>query len=112
MAFADHDLLVGCSIVDLEVGYSARNRTGHDQVMATSNQLPRAEITQSICDRALQIQSTLASKRQHRIPIPDLLIAAVALENDLTVLHYDSDFDIIASATGLHAQWIAPRGSL
>lgn len=112
MALADHDLLVGCSIVDLEVGYSAKNRQGHDHMMATSNQLPRADITQSTCDQALRIQSALSSKGQHRIPIPDLLIAAVALENDLTVLHYDSDFDTIASATGLHCQWVAPRGSL
>lgn len=112
MAPADHELLVGCSIVDLEVGYNAKNRQGHDHMMATSNQLPHADITQTTCDQALCIQSALSFKGQRRIPKTDLLIAAVALETNLTVLHYDSDFDTIASATGLHCQWVAPRGSL
>lgn len=35
---------------------------------------------------------------RHRLPITDLLIAAVAEVNDLTVLHYDKDFDTIAEA--------------
>ena len=37
----------------------------------------------------------------HRqVKIPDLLIAAVAARNGLTVIHYDSDYEIIASVTG------------
>lgn len=32
--------------------------------------------------------------------MPDLLIAAAAEELDLIVLHYDADFDRIASVTG------------
>ncbi|CAN5734872.1 hypothetical protein BH20ACT2_BH20ACT2_22510 [soil metagenome] len=38
-------------------------------------------------------------------------MAATALENDATVLHYDRDFDYIAEATGLSARWIIPAGS-
>lgn len=49
---------------------------------------------------------------QHRLPISDLLIAAVAEVNSLTILHYDKDFDTISQATGQPAQWIAPRGSV
>ena len=112
LVLADNDLLVGCSIVDLEVGYSARNRSAHDLAREKSRQLPRADIGQSTCDRAWDIQSLLAAKGQHRLPIPDLLIAACALEHDLTVVHYDSDFDTISAATGLRSQWVAPRGSL
>jgi len=49
----------------------------------------------------------------HRqIKIPDLLIAAVAARNGLTVVHYDSDFEVIASVTGQKTRWAAPRGSL
>lgn len=112
MILADNDLLVGCSIVDLEVGYSARTARAHDLTREARNQLPRADIGQSTCDRAMDIQSVLAAKGQHRLPIPDLLIAACALEHDLTVLHYDSDFDTITAATGLRSQWVQPRGSI
>jgi predicted nucleic acid-binding protein len=42
----------------------------------------------------------------------DLLLAATAEFHDLTVLHYDADFESIASATGQPTEWIAPRGSV
>ena len=32
-----------------------------------------------------------------RTEIPDLLVAAAAEDMGMTVLHYDSDFDLIAS---------------
>ncbi len=47
-----------------------------------------------------------------QVKIPDLLIAAVAARNGLAVLHYDSDFEVIASVTGQPIRWAAPRGSL
>jgi hypothetical protein len=30
----------------------------------------------------------------------------------LTVLHYDSDFDLIAAATGQVCEWVVPAGSV
>ena len=43
----------------------------------------------------------------------DLLIAATALVHDCEVLHYDSDFDLLADAEpALRARWIVPRGSV
>ena len=49
----------------------------------------------------------------HRqVKIPDLLIAAVAARNDLTVVHYDSDYEVIASVTGQPTRWAAPRGTV
>lgn len=41
----------------------------------------------------------------------DLLIAAVAQRHRVPVLHYDTDFDLIAEVTGQPTEWIAPRGS-
>ena len=43
--------------------------------------------------------------------VPDLLIAAVAARDGLTVVHYDSDYEIIASVTGQPTRWAAPRGT-
>jgi predicted nucleic acid-binding protein len=44
--------------------------------------------------------------------LPDLLVAAAAEAGGLTVLHYDSDFDLIASATGQSCEWVVPAGSV
>ena len=56
--------------------------------------------------RAQQVQRLLAAKHQRGRKIPDLLIAAAAEANGLAVLHYDADFDRIASVTGQPCEWI------
>lgn len=63
--------------------------------------MPVEYLTPRIEDRAVEIQSILAARGQHRAPsIPDLLIAATAELADLTVLHLDNDFELIAELTG------------
>ena len=63
--------------------------------------MPVEYLTPRIEDRAIEIQSVLANLGQHRAPsIPDLLIAATAELAELTVLHLDKDFDLIAKITG------------
>jgi hypothetical protein len=42
----------------------------------------------------------------------DLLTAVIAAEHDLTVVHYDADFDIAGWVIGFAHRWVAPRGSL
>ena len=46
------------------------------------------------------------------VPLPDLLVAAVAERHRLTVLHYDGDFDLISALTNQPTEWVVPRGSL
>ena len=46
-----------------------------------------------------------------RILPTDLLIAATAELHRRTVLHYDGNFDMIASLTGQPAEWVVPPGS-
>lgn len=68
---------------------------------------PRAE------RRATQIQRALIDAGTHRgVSVADLLLAAVAEVERLTVLHYDADFDRIALVTGQATEWVAPRGSV
>lgn len=63
--------------------------------------MPVEYLTPRIEDRALAIQVMLAERGQHRAPsIPDLLIAATAELAELTVLHLDKDFELIAELTG------------
>ena len=69
-------------------------------------------MTEEVFSRAIDVQGLLAGRGRHRLPIPDLLIAAAAESARMTVLHYDADFDAIAAVTGQDMEWVAPRGSL
>jgi predicted nucleic acid-binding protein len=69
-------------------------------------------LTGAIFERAIEVQGLLAARGQHRLPIPDLIIAAAAEAARMTVLHYDADFDTIASVTRQETEWVAPQGSL
>ena len=62
--------------------------------------------------RAIDVQGLLALRGHHRVPIPDLVIAAVAEQAGVVLLHYNADFDRIAAVTGQEMEWVAPRGSV
>jgi predicted nucleic acid-binding protein len=64
-------------------------------------------------DAAWRIQAVFAERSQHRGPSPvDVLIAAIAEVNGVTLLHYDRHFDAIARVTGQPMEWLARRGTL
>ena len=102
-----------CAVVDLEVLYSARNHTEHTRARGRRLRAYRqVELTEAIFRRAIEVQGLLARRGQHRMPIPDLIIAAAAEAAGIAVMHYDSDFDRIAAVTGQPTEWVAPAGSL
>jgi predicted nucleic acid-binding protein len=102
--------LARARICDLEVGYSARNAAEWDQLVAALNVFEPIETTATHVRRALHVQRLLAERSQRGRKIPDLLVAAAAEELGITVLHYDSDFDLISDVTGQSAQWVVPAG--
>jgi predicted nucleic acid-binding protein len=64
-------------------------------------------------NRALDVQAALwRGGRIRAVGLPDLLIAAVAERERVTVLHYDGDYDVIAQVTSQPAQWVVPRGTV
>ena len=102
-----------CSIVDLEVLFSARGPEEHARIRRRRElSYSKVPLTQTVFDRAVEVQGDLAKSRRHRVPIPDLIVAAAAESASLTLLHYDADFDLIAEATGQPTEWVVPRGSL
>ena len=101
-----------CSIVDLELLYSARNLTHYEELLDERHGLPQVELTQETFDEAINIQHQLARSGHHRLPIRDLLIAAAAHAADLAVIHYDADFERIAEVTDVEHEWVSPAGSL
>lgn len=104
-------VMASCQLIDLEVLYSARNLRDYRALQRSLAALPRLDVTTAVLDRALEAQALLARRGQHRVPLPDLIIAATAELNDAVVVHYDHDFDLIAGVTGQPARWIVPRGT-
>ena len=101
-----------CRLVDLEVIYGSRARDVPDVVQERSA-LPLAPIDPGVMDRAVQVAGLLAKGGQHRGAKPtDLVIAAAAEAADLAILHYDSDYDLIAAVTRQPTEWIAAAGTL
>ena len=104
--------LARCGISDLEVGYSARSAREWDRLADALELFALIETTAEHFRRARQVQRLLASRHQRGRKIPDLLIAAAAEAANLTVLHYDADFDRIAALTGQTVEWVVAAGSI
>jgi predicted nucleic acid-binding protein len=99
----DRGLVHICAVTVLEVGYSARSAGDHRTLLNEPPvaSMPIEYLTPRIEDRAIKLQSLLADQGQHRAPsIPDLFIAATAELAELTLLHLDKDFELIAQITG------------
>ena len=102
-----------CAIVDIEVLYSVRSAEDHEQTRQRRRlAYEHIELDDAVFERAIDVQAELARTGRHRIPIPDLVIAAAAESAALTVLHYDRDYDLIGEVTGQEMEWVVPRGSL
>lgn len=108
----DGDGLARTSMTDLEIGFSARSADEWDRLIAALGAFRRIDVEAHHFDRARQIQRRLAADGLRGRKVPDLLIAAVAEATSLIVLHYDADFDHIATVTGQPTQWIVERGSI
>jgi predicted nucleic acid-binding protein len=103
-------------IVKLEILHTARTPREFDELREELDSLPQAPVGDAEWIRALDVMqelSHLKGAQQHRAVKPaDLLIAAAAESRGWTIVHYDQDYDLIASVTGQPARWVAARGSL
>lgn len=106
----DRGLVHICAVTVLEVGYSARSADDHRTLLNEPPiaSMPIEYLTPRIEDRAIELQSLLADQGLHRAPsIPDLVLAATAELAELTVLHLDKDFELIAEITGQPTERLA-----
>ncbi|MEI6620464.1 MAG: PIN domain nuclease [Actinomycetes bacterium] len=109
----ERGLLATCPVIDFEVLWTCRGAAELKHVrasrLASYEQLPVHPVD---WDMALNVQQHLWDSGVVRcVGMPDLLIAAVAARERVTVLHYDADFDRIAAVTGQPTQWVVPRGT-
>lgn len=105
-------LVAGCTVTDLEAGFSARSGRDWRRTRSQRSVWPQAPIDQDVLDRALAVQGALADRSLHRaVKISDLVIAAAAERAGLVVLHYDRDFERIAGVTKQPTEWVVPAGT-
>jgi hypothetical protein len=100
------------TICDLEVGCSARTQKEWDAIIQALDAFVEVETTATHVRRGLQVQRLLAARNQRGRKIPDLLVASAAEQLGVGVLHYDADFDLIASVTGQPCRWVVPAGTV
>ena len=106
------ETLARCSMTDLELGHSARNEREWDVIQEMLAAFHEVTLSPEIVERAKRVQRMLAERGLRGRKVPDLLIAAAAELHEMRVLHYDRDFEIIATVTGQPHEWIVPAGSV
>lgn len=108
----EEGLVATCAIVDLEVLYSARSHVDYISIREERRGFESIPLTPEVMERALEVQERLARRGHHRVPIPDLLVAAAAESASVSVLHYDADFERIARVTTQKHEWVVARGTV
>ena len=103
-----------CASLDTEALFSARNLQEYEQIRHNRRHAYEYLPTD---DRhwqdAFDVQRRLARSGRHRaVGIGDLLTAVLAAEHNLTIVHYDADFERVSEVVAFPHRWVAPRGSL
>lgn len=107
-------MVATCAVIDSELAWSTRTGDEFDAVRADREAgYERLETTDRDWQRAFDVQADLwRTGRVRAVGFPDLLIAAIAEREGVTILHYDSDFDMVAEVNGQPTRWVVPRGSV
>jgi predicted nucleic acid-binding protein len=111
-----HDLReagqLGVCIVSMaELLYSARHADELARMRLDLSSLPYLHMSPTAEQHLADVMAALALRGQHRTPIPDLMLAAIAHAHSAVVLHYDSDYERIAAVTGQPHEWVIPRAT-
>jgi predicted nucleic acid-binding protein len=84
-------------ITRLELLYSARSPSDYSALEADLDAFRELRIDAETIDTAASAQRELAVRSQHRVAIPDLLVAACAQQHGADVMHRDRHYDVLAS---------------
>jgi predicted nucleic acid-binding protein len=107
-------MVATCGVIEFELGWATRSSAEFDQLRADRDVgYEWLGTHDEDWRRALGVQAELwRTGRMRSVGLPDLLVAAVAERERVTILHYDSDYDLVRDVTGQPAQWVVPRGSV
>lgn len=106
-------LIALCDLTELEILFAARSRSDRGAKQERLHQIFNwAPTPDGIFQRAREVQELLTGHGEHRSAGPvDLVVAAVAELSDLTLLHYDADFETIARHTHQRTRWLTEPGT-
>jgi predicted nucleic acid-binding protein len=88
--------ICSCAVVRLEMLYSARSRSEYHQIEEYLDTFRDLRIDAETIATAVTAHRELAERGRHRLPVPDLLIAACAQQHQAAVLHCDRHYDVLA----------------
>lgn len=107
--------LATCDMVRLELLHSARDSREFAGIREDLAAVPDCPIRKPEWERALWVYERLCAsggKRHRSVKHADLLIAAAAESAGVGLVHYDEDYEVIATITNQPVRWLAPKGSL
>ncbi|MFI1014176.1 PIN domain nuclease [Streptomyces sp. NPDC020965] len=105
-------LLAVCQPTEYEMIHSARDSAEATRISTWLHAFDYLHTGDDAFTRALEVQRHALNAGFHRaLSLPDLLIAATAELNRVPVLHYDGDFDMIASLTSQPTEWVTSPGT-
>jgi predicted nucleic acid-binding protein len=107
-------MVATCGVIEFELGWATRSGAEFDMVRSDRGEGYEWLATRDEdWHRALDVQGVLwRSGHVRAVGFPDLLIAAVAEREQVTLLHYDRDYDLIAEITRQSMQWVVPPGTV
>jgi predicted nucleic acid-binding protein len=107
-------LVATCGVIEFELAWATRTGAEFDLVRADREEGYEWLATHDEdWHRALDVQAALwHGGRIRAVGFPDLLVAAVAEREHVTLLHYDGDYDLVAEVTRQPMQWVVPRGTV
>jgi predicted nucleic acid-binding protein len=85
-----------CAVVRLEMLYSARDAVDYSEIEGKLSTFRDLRMDIETITTAVSAHRELGARGRHRLPIPDLLIAACAQQHQAAVLHLDRHYDVLA----------------
>lgn len=111
-AAAAGGLVVVCDLVVLELARLAPNEQRAREIADRLSLFEAIPMPPALWSWARETQLALSGDGDHRrVPPADLLFAAAAVEADVTLVHYDRDYERIAAVSDLRHQWLVPDGT-
>jgi predicted nucleic acid-binding protein len=99
----DEDRVATCGIVMAELLSGTRSKTEYRELSADLGALHNLATPETVWQKVSELGYKLRTKGLH-VPIADLLIAQVAIDNDCILLHMDSHFDLVGRNSPLKAK--------
>ncbi len=92
-----------CAVSRLELLFSARSPADYARLEDDLEHFRELRMDAETFATANTAQRDLARNGRHRIPVPDLLIAACAQQHAADIVHVDRHFDVLASVLNFNS---------